>query len=438
MAAVTIIAQLLLSLSILVIFHELGHFTFAKIFKTRVEKFYLFFDPWFSLFKFKKGDTEYGIGWLPLGGYVKISGMIDESMDKEAMKEEPKPWEFRSKKTWQRLLIMIGGVLVNFILAGLIFVVMLFTWGDDYLPNENVIYGISTDSLGYKLGLQNGDKIISVNNEKIARFSDIRKQMILNSTRTMQIERNGSTIEVELQDSDIALILEKKGLKLDPRFPFVIQEIPDESPAKISGFEKGDKFVSANGKSLMFYDEYVQFFLENKNKEVTIGVQRSSGNKEITAKVDDKGKIGVQVSTTDLFELEHVEYGIVEAIPAGFKRGFEETGSYLSQLKLVFTPETGAYKEVGGFYSISKLFPPVWDWQWFWKITAILSIMLGVVNILPIPALDGGHVMFLIFEMISGRPPSEKFMEYAQMTGMVLLVALLLYANGNDILKIFQ
>jgi len=432
--------QLILSLSILVIFHEAGHFFFAKLFKTRVEKFYLFFNPWFSLFKTKWGETEYGIGWLPLGGYVKISGMIDESMDKEQMKLPPEPWEFRSKPAWQRLLIMLGGVMVNFLLAFAIYVMILFVWGKEYLPTENVKYGVMVDSLGTEFGMQSGDKIISVNGKKVENFRTVVPEILLNEPRTIQLDRNGKNVEITFTDAMIGQVIKHKGPFFEVRIPFIASKFTKDSPAKKAGMEKGDRIIGLNGQEVLYFDEFKSKLAEFKDKEVSVTIERSVENKDLIIHISEKGLMGVYPKgvLSEFFEMKKVEYSLVEAIPAGVSKGYDEIGNYLKQFKLIFNTETKAYESVGGFIAIGNIFPSTWDWQIFWSMTALLSIMLAVINILPIPALDGGHVLFLFFEIISGRKPSDKFLEYAQIVGMVLLFSLLIFANGNDIVKLFN
>ena len=429
-------AQLLLSLSILVILHEFGHFAFARLFKTRVEKFYLFFDPWFSLFKMKKGDTEYGIGWLPLGGYVKISGMIDESMDKEQMKEEPKPYEFRSKKAWQRLLIMLGGVIMNFILAGLIYITVLFVWGDEYVPVENMKYGITTNETGKEIGFRNGDKILSINNIKFEKFKEIQKEILLSDDKVVQVERDGKPVEVLINNSTHmkSIIAARKGF-IGIRFEFVVDSVLENSNAYNAGLIKGDKLIAANDSSLFFFDQYVNFFQNHKNSNTDITVQRQGVSTELNVQVDSLGKIGVATNPLAGITLEHQDYTFFQAIPAGISLGGEQIRDYLRQFKLIFNPETEAYKSLGSFGAIGSMFPAQWNWHQFWLLTAFLSIILGVINILPIPALDGGHVMFVLYEMISGRKPSDKFLEYAQIGGFVILLAIMVFAIKNDIVN---
>jgi regulator of sigma E protease len=436
-------AQLILSLSLLVIIHEFGHFLFARIFKTRVEKFYLFFDPWFSLFKVKKGDTEYGIGWLPLGGYVKISGMIDESMDKEAMKLPPQPHEFRSKKSWQRLLIMVGGVLMNFILAFIIYIGILYAWGEQYLPTENVKHGIMVYEAGQQIGLQNGDKILSVDQVYIENFRKIIPTILLEDAKSIQVLRDGQQIDVEISDEDVALLIKSRAV-FDPRMPFGFKadRIAKDSPASLAGLEKGDVFVGVDSLQFEFYDQFTDYLKSHKGQEVNVAVVRNKVPKTIPVTVSEEGTLGFYPefleSAIGFLQFKTVSYGLVESIPAGFNKGISTINDYLKQFKLIFSPKTKAYESLGGFIAIGNIFPGVWDWHSFWNMTAFLSIILGVMNLLPIPALDGGHVMFLLFEMITGRKPGDKFLEYAQIVGMVLLLSLVIFANGNDIFKLFK
>jgi len=430
--------QFLLSISILVVLHEFGHFAFAKLFKTRVEKFYLFFNPWFSIFKFKKGETEYGMGWIPLGGYVKISGMIDESMDKEQMKQPAQPHEFRAKKSWQRLLIMLGGVMVNFITALVIYSAILYVWGDQYLPNKNVSYGITVDSTAYNLGLRNGDKIISVDDKEVDDFHKIMIDIVLNESETIQIERNGLEKEIAIPESFTKELLDSKGF-IDVRIPFQIAGFGKDSESEKAGLKINDRIIGINGKTAEFYDQYKAEILNYKNQLVTFTVLRETDTLDVELQVSEDGYIGVYADNPlAFFTLEKNEYGLLASIPAGINKGVDTFKSYLKQLKLLFSPKTEAYKSLGGFITIGKIFPGTWNWQAFWNLTAFLSIILAIMNVLPIPALDGGHVMFLLYEMITGRKPSDKFLEYAQITGMILLLALLVFANGNDIFKLFN
>ena len=431
-------SQFLLSISILVVLHEFGHFAFAKIFKTRVEKFYLFFNPWFSIFKIKKGETEYGMGWIPLGGYVKISGMIDESMDKEQMKQPPQPHEFRSKKTWQRLLIMLGGVMVNLIAAFVIYSAILYVWGDQYLPNKNVKYGITVDSLAYDMGLRNGDKIISIDDIEVDDFHKIMIDIVLNDSKTLQIERNGQGREIPIPRTLRAQLLNSKESFISIRYPFYVAGFMEDLPAEGSGLKLNDKLIGINGNSIEFYDEFKDTLSNYKNKLTTITVLRDIDTLNFDIQVSDEGLIGIYANNPyNFLEFEEIEYSLIASIPAGFNKGVGTFNSYLKQLKLIFSPETKAYKSLGGFITIGSFFPGTWNWQAFWLLTAFLSIILAIMNVLPIPALDGGHVIFLLYEMVTGRKPSDKFLEYAQMTGMIFILALLLFANGNDIIKLF-
>lgn len=434
------VIQLLLSLSILVIFHEFGHFIAAKIFKTRVEKFYLFFNPYFSLFKFKKGETEYGIGWLPLGGYVKISGMIDESMDREQMKQPPQPWEFRSKPAWQRLIIMLGGVTVNIILAAVIYMVMLSMWGDRYLPTSEAKYGIVTDSLGNHMGLINGDKILTVDQQYIDDLMLIPQKIVLNNAKTIQVIRDGKFVNVEIPRTFMSrLMKENTPVMLAPRIPFEIANFSPGSAAKKGGLQLGDRIIGLNDSLVPFFDEFRSLVKNYKDKDVSVVVIRNQDTIKAPVHVNSRGLIGVETAgdLSKFFKLKEKSYNIITAIPAGFSRAFSKAGDYLKSMKLLFTQEK-AYESVGGFITIGNIFPSTWNWEAFWSLTAFLSIMLAILNVLPIPALDGGHVMFLLYEIVFRRKPSEKFMEYAQIVGMVLLFGLLIFANLNDILKLFR
>ena len=439
MSVIIQIAQFLLSLSILVFLHELGHFAFAKLFRTRVEKFYIFFNPWFSLFKKKIGDTEYGIGWLPLGGYVKISGMIDESMDKEQMKKPPQPWEFRSKPSYQRLLIMVGGVLVNFLLAMFIYSTILYVWGEQYLPTKNVKYGIMCDSVALDIGLRNGDKILTVDHVEIENFNKIFHDVVVNSARSIQVERDGQEVDIPILAEHIAPLL-KSEVFIATRIPFIVDDFSKDSPARTAGILVNDKVVALNDMEIEFFDEFRTQMSDLKGQEIAVRVLRGGESITYTFKSTDDGKIGVWPvgDLSRFFELQEVEYSFFQAIPAGISKGFGNAISYLKQLRLIFTPKTKAYESLGGFIKIGSFFPKVWNWQIFWEMTALLSIILAIMNLLPIPALDGGHVMFLLYEIVSGRKPGDKFMEYAQIAGMLLLLALLLYANGNDVVQLFR
>ena len=435
------IVQLLFSLSILVIFHEMGHFLAAKMFHTRVEKFYLFFNPWFSIFKFNFKGTEYGLGWLPLGGYVKISGMIDESMDKEAMKKPPKSYEFRSKPAWQRLIIMLGGVIVNVILAMVIYVFMLYTWGESYLPtSEANKYGIAVDSMGMEMGLRNGDKIISIDGKIVKDFYQIPITLILDEADYILVERDSMIMNVKIPDGAIGMLVKHKNPDfISIRFPYIVEKFGKNSPAEAAGMQVGDKLIALNGEPLKYFHEYIHEVPKQKGEEISIACLRDADTVFISFRVPEEGVIGVyRTSPEEFFAYNTRDYSFVEAIPAGIVKGYRGIGDYLKQLRLLFSPEVKAYESVGGFITIGSIFPAEWDWERFWRLTAFLSIMLAILNVLPIPALDGGHVMFLLYEIIARRKPSDKFMEYSQIIGMIMIFALLIYANGNDIVKLFN
>jgi regulator of sigma E protease len=436
--------QLLLALSLLVILHEFGHYITARWFKCRVEKFFLFFDPWFALVKKKVGDTVYGIGWLPLGGYVKISGMIDESMDKEAMKQPPKEWEFRSKPAWQRLIVMLGGVIMNVLTAFVIYAFILMIWGEKKTPIASVKNGIwVTDTLITKLGFQNGDKIISVNGDSIRYFEEVQPKILIGG-RKVVLERNGELVNVDVPVSLLDKIITRRDKR---RRPFIIERVPaiagaynekDTAYGKVAGLLPFDKIISVQGQKVEFLDEINAIGELYKKDTVDVQVLRGTDTLHLRNRVNDEGRLGIamlnfeQYDSLGVFDVVTTKYGFFPAFPAGFRKAGEKLKDYIDQFKLILNPKTGAYKGVGGFKAIGSIFPTTWSWEAFWNITAFLSIILAFMNLLPIPALDGGHVMFTLYEMITRRKPNEKFLEYAQIVGMVLLLGLMLYANGND------
>ncbi|MGJ8715671.1 MAG: RIP metalloprotease RseP [Maribacter stanieri] len=437
--------QFFLSLSILIVLHELGHFIPAKYFKTRVEKFYLFFDVKFSLFKKKIGETEYGIGWLPLGGYVKISGMIDESMDKEAMAEEPKEWEFRSKPAWQRLIIMLGGVTVNFVLAVIIFIGLAYAYGEQYIANDSLKDGvwITDTTLGNALGIETGDKVIAIDGKKIKALNSIMPEVVYGEKITL--ERNGNTIEKDIPVDFIETISDNRenARFIKPRLPWIISQVPEESQNVSVGFEVGDILTTIAGTNVIYQDQVFPILEANKGTTVDVLVKRNGANVPLQAKVSEDGKLGLMIGLTTMdaeeqgyLKINTTDYTFIESIPAGWNKGVKTLTDYIKGMKKIFNPDTGAYKEVGGFAAIGGMFPDTWNWPQFWATTAFISIILAFMNILPIPALDGGHVMFLLYEMVTGRKPSDKFLEYAQITGFFILIALLLFANGNDVYKL--
>ncbi len=440
-----ILIQLFLSLSILVVLHEGGHYLAAKFFGAKVDKFYLFFNPWFSLYKKKIGETEYGIGWLPLGGYVKIAGMIDESMDKEFLDKEPQPWEFRSKPAWQRLIIMLAGVIVNVLLAIAIYIGLAYAVGEQLVPVNSLKGGLEIVNPTLKeIGLQTGDKIVKINGEEVKFANEIDPKLI--TAKTVTIERNGTEKIIQFPVNFIEkLVKNKKARQLTTlRFPFIVEKTAIDSPNK-DILKKGDQIIEINGQKTPYFDQAKAILDANKNNNLSAVVLRDNQPVNIELKVNENGKIGVQLngdvknwSEKGYLNIVTKKYSFLEAIPEGFKRTKQTFLSYINQLKMIFNPKTGAYKGVGGFITIAKIFPDTWDWVRFWTITAFLSIMLAVLNVLPIPALDGGHAMFTIYEMITGRKPNDKFLEYAQIAGFVLLMALVLLANGNDILRMFK
>lgn len=434
------VLQLLLSLSILVVFHEMGHFLAAKAFKVRVEKFYLFFNPWFSLFKIKHKETEYGIGWLPLGGYVKIAGMIDESMDKEQMKKPPQPWEFRSKPAWQRLIIMLGGVTVNVILAMVIYISLLAVHGEEYLPTSELKYGIVVDTLGYEMGLRDGDKILTIDNVEIEDFNKITEAIILDEAKTIQVLRDEKPFEVVLPEGITSKLLKHETPFMSYRIPFIVGGFAEDSPAKEAGLLEKDIIIGVNDTYAPWFDQFKKTISGYKGEEVALQVIRNSDTLALPVRVTDAGMIGVApIGQLDFyFKLHKRTYSVFEAIPAGIVRTFNGIGSYWKQLKLLVRPETKAYESIGSFITIGSIFPGTWNWQVFWRLTAFLSIMLAILNVLPIPALDGGHVLFLLIEIISGRKPGERFLEIAQLVGMIILLGLFVLAMGNDIMRLFR
>ncbi len=440
------VGQLVLSLSILIILHELGHFLPAKWFKTKVEKFYLFFDPWFSIFKKKVGETEYGIGWLPLGGYVKIAGMIDESFDTEQMKEEPKPWEFRAKPAWQRLIIMLGGVTVNFILGFFIYGMILWTWGEAYVPVKNLVYGVQPDSLGLQLGIQPGDNIVAVDTLQLERFNPnlVRAEIIINNARTITVERNGERVELPVREdvADALSKFENKNFNLyTPRVPFVVENFPNKSPAEKAGIQKGDRIIALDGEPTPFFNDFFELVVKNPRVETEVQVlverpKETGGSDTLTVAVltDKNGKIGA--GPTGLETLRK-PYTFTEAMPAGVTKGVNFLVTQVKAFGQMFKGKIKPQDSLGSFITIGSMFPDTWDWETFWQMTAMLSLVLAFINLLPIPALDGGHVVFLIFEVLTGTKPSDKVMEISTMVGFVILISIMVFALGLDISRLF-
>lgn len=491
MVILTKVIQFFLALSILIFVHELGHFLAAKMFKVRVDKFYLFFDWGFSLLKVKRvngklrwkffskptpekynaietrdergkkkyeyepidlntldeddwrrsDSTEYGIGWFPLGGYNKIAGMIDESMDKEQMKQPAQEWEFRSKPAWQRFIIMVAGVTMNVLLAFVIYIGMLSSYGEQYLPTSEVNkYGIVADSLAQEFGLRDGDKILSINGKEINDFYRITTEMILEDAKTIEVERDGKVVVIQLPEDATAKLLSSQDVNfISYRMPFVVSDFSSGSVAKAAGMEVGDVIIGINEVPTPYYHDFVREIKQFKNQDIDVRVVRDFDTIALTMHLPEEAVIGVYLAPlSDYFNLETKDYTFWQAIPRGFKKTFTEIGDYWKQLKLIFNPSTKAYESVGGFISIGKIFPDTWVWSMFWRLTAFLSIALAVMNILPIPALDGGHILFLLYEIITRRKPSDKFMEIAEYIGLFIVLALVIFANGNDIIKLFK
>ncbi len=490
MAVLVKIIQLILALTILVIVHEFGHFIAARIFRTRVEKFYIFFNPNFSIFRCKnvhgkwrfaffskntpekfithehidpitdkksytyepidlsklpeddwrtdEEHTEFGIGWVPLGGYCSIAGMIDESMNLGQMQQEPQPWEFRSKPAWQRLIIMIGGVVMNVVLAYVIHTGLLISQGEQYISTAEVNkYGIATSSLAKEFGFEDGDKILSVGGKQVDKFHKIPMEIILENPGYVEVERDGKKMNVEMPDDAVEKLLNHQGFFISYRFPFVIGDFAPGSAAKDSGMQKGDKIVKVGVKMTPYYNDFLAEISQYANQKVVVSVVRENDTLPFTIQLSDDAKLGVYVDG-NVLESETQTYTFAEAIPQGFNKTGKELSDYWKQLKIVFNPKNKAYDSLGGFITIGSIFPDAFNWVEFWRLTAFLSIILAVMNILPIPALDGGHVLFLLVEIITRRKPSDKFMEIAQTVGLVILLVLLIVANGNDILRLFR
>ncbi len=429
------ILQMIMALSLLIVIHEFGHFIFARIFKIRVEQFYLFFPPALLKYKPKKSDTEFGIGCIPLGGFCKISGMIDESMDKEAMAQEPKPWEFRTKPAWQRFFVMIGGVLFNFIFAILLYCCILYVWGEEYLRNEDAVYGVQVNDLSRQMGFRDGDRILAFDGEPVEDFSKLQIELVRSQAARATVLRDGDTLELELDPKFMPEALNSPGM-FSLAVPILVGSVPDTSLNASAGLQAGDRFLQVGDEPVRYFSELGAALAEHPASVVDVRFLRGQDTLCIPLATDPAGKIQVLLQgDVSGLTFTRKEYSLWQAIPAGIHLTFSTIGDYLQELKLIFTPKTEAYKSVGSFIAIGNIFPSAWNWQAFWNITAWLSIMLAVLNLLPIPALDGGHVLFVLFEMITGRKPSDKFLEYAQMVGMFLLLALVVLALSNDFMR---
>jgi regulator of sigma E protease len=433
--------QFILSFSILVVLHELGHFIPARLFKTRVEKFYLFFNPGFSLWKKKIGETEYGIGWIPFGGYVKISGMIDESMDKEQMQKEPESWELRSKPAYQRLIVMLGGVVVNVLLAIVIFIGIAWVWGEDYLPAKNVTYGVHASDNAKAMGIKEGDVIVSIDGKELENFDALEAKLILTDPKTLQVKRSDSLVSLSIPNNLATSIAKFKKTTpfVLPRIPVIVDSVGKSSVMTLGNFQIGDTLLTLNGNSIRYQYEFLD--VKNKFADSIVVIQLKRGLDTVVVKtlINGSGQIGLFIKLPyDLFKTVHKEFGIVEAFPEGVHRCFSTLDNYIQGIKQIFTGKVNPNDSLGSLISIGNTFPASWDWERFWTLTAIFSIILAFMNVLPIPALDGGHALFIIFEMITGRKPSDKFMEYAQVVGMVLMFGLMFYALGLDFWRLFK
>ena len=439
------VIQFFLSLSLIIVLHELGHFIPAKLFKVRIEKFYLFFDIKYSLFKKKIGDTVYGIGWLPLGGYVKMSGIMDESMDKEQMEKPPQPWEYRSKPVWQRLIIILGGVTVNFILSLIIFIGMAYNYGSVEIPLNSIQGGVLiTNPIFTEIGFKTGDKIIEADGKQIMTYPDLRKSII--GTETYTVDRDGELIEINMPFDFLGqLSISNDNSTFELRAPYIIQSVSDTSLNKNYDLLQGDIIVSINDQEIKYFDQSIPILDANRNQTVDVEISRNNVTYNKMLNVDADGKLGlytgasrIDMANLGYLELVNKSYSFAESIIKGSQNFISFFDSYLDQIAAIFNPSTGAYKGLGVFIAIGNIFPGTWDWQNFWGVTAFLSIMLGVINVLPIPLLDGGHAVFLIYEMITGRKPSDKFIETVSIAGLAILLLLVIYANGNDIYKLFN
>ena len=432
------VLQFFMSLSLLVAIHEFGHFIMARVFKIRVEKFYIFFDPWFSLFKWKRGDTEYGVGWLPLGGYVKIAGMIDESMDLEQMQAPVQPYEFRAKPAWQRFMVMIAGVVMNILLAMMIYTGIRYAYGESYMANDDVKWGYVFNESAERMGFRDGDKFVSIDGEAIDDVSEVRSKLLLTKEdRHVVVDRAGEQVAFTIPFEQMLEMRRNREYEdlYALRLPFFIDSLASAS-AIDAGLQVGDQVVALNGEEAIGVQEITDKLQQHKSDTVTLTVLRSGVANELVVPINEEGKMGVMFKG-DVFQPRTRTFTLLQAIPAGVSLALETVADYWQQLKLIFQPKTKMYEELGGFIAIGNIFPSEWNWLQFWTMTAFLSVILAVMNILPIPGLDGGHALFTLWEMITGRKPSDKFLEVMQYMGFAILFALLIYANGNDIYRLF-
>ncbi len=445
MEILTKVIQVILALSLLVLVHEFGHFFFARLFKIKVDKFYLFFDAGFALFRWKpkNSDTEYGIGWLPFGGYCKISGMVDESMDQEQIKSEPQPWEFRSHPAWQRFFVLFGGVFFNFILAILIYSGILFSRGEEYIRNEDVTTGVAVNELAAEIGFRNGDRILAFDDKTVDSFDALRIELIRNQAKTATVLRGKDTVTVGIDEKYMPAILSSDDF-FSYGMPFIVDSIPAGSHNSGSGLARGDKIVRMDSTETPIFAQVKEYASKLRNSTITATVERETGEGRdtllIPVKINGEGMMGIFLggNLADYYKITERHYSLLAAVPAGFKKACERIANYWKELKLIFTPKTQAYKSVGSFIAIGQIFPGHWNWLAFWEITAFLSIMLAVLNVLPVPALDGGHLLFTLYEMVTGRKPSDKFLIVMQYIGMILIIGLMILAFGNDIMRLIR
>lgn len=433
-------AQFILSLSVLVFFHEFGHYLFARIFGVKVQKVSLFLDPWFSVFRIRRKNVEFRVGWLPLGGYIQLAG-IHKPVSQTLGKKQTRSYEFQTKPAWQRLLIILGGVIMNFLLAIVIFVCLLVQYGEKYLPAEEAKYGIVCDALARDAGLKQGDIIVSINNKPVKRFGRIFSKIVLREADSIQVIRDNALKNIKIHDTIIGEMINNKEYMqnkhfISPGIPFIIKSIARQSAADSAQLQSGDRIIRMNDMKHPYYKTCIQTIHKNRGNFISLTIARGNHQFDTKLFIPENGYTGISAKPRDeIYRFASKKYKVSEAIPAGFMMGYRETSNYLKQIKLLFHTETKAYKSLGGMISICRLFPDYWDWYWFWVFTALFSLITGVINLIPIPLLDGGYALLIFIEMISGRQPKEKILYYARITGLIVLISLLVFVNGNDIFR---